>query len=324
MSVPNSRRWDCLAVGLALADHLCHPIDHLPKAGELVVTDRLELAVGGCAANVAIDLARQGVNVGIVARLGEDIFGEFVQRTMQSAGVDTSPLKITPDVETSGTLVVNVKGQDRRFIHTFGAAACFDGSELTAAEILQARTLYVGGYFAMPRLAPSAIVEWFRIARSGGVKTLLDVVIPGPGDYPSALKTILPYTDYFLPNSDEAELMTGLKSPVEQARLFRDWGAANVIITCGEAGAVALSDTESCRSGVFPVTYVDGTGSGDAFDAGIICGLLEGADLKRSIMLGAALGASAVQQPGATAGVFTRPERDAFLEKHQLKFQPLE
>lgn len=216
---------------------------------------------------------------------------------MQAAGVDTAPLKITPGVETSGTLVVNVKGQDRRFIHTFGAAAHFDGSELSAEQILQTRVLYVGGYFAMPKLTPAAIVEWFRIARSGGVKTVLDVVIPGPGDYATPLKTILPYTDYFLPNSDEAELMTGLDSPVEQARLFREWGADTVIITCGEHGAVALSPTASCRSGVFPVNYVDGTGSGDAFDAGIICGLLEGADLKRSISLGTTLGASAVQQP---------------------------
>ncbi len=323
MPPSNAPRWDCLAVGLALADHLCHPIDHLPKAGELVLTDRLELAVGGCAANVAIDLARQQVNVGIVARLGQDIFGEFVQRTMQTAGVDTAPLQITPDVETSGTLVVNVKGQDRRFIHTFGAAARFDGSELSAEQILQTRVLYVGGYFAMPKLTPAAIVEWFRIARSGGVKTVLDVVIPGPGDYATPLKTILPYTDYFLPNSDEAELMTGLNSPVEQARLFREWGAETVIITCGEHGAVALSPTASCRSGVFPVNYVDGTGSGDAFDAGIICGLLEGADLQRSISLGTALGASAVQQPGATAGVFTRPQRDAYLQQHQLQFHPL-
>lgn len=323
MPAPSTHRWDCLAVGLALADHLCHPIDHLPRAGELVVTDRLELAVGGCAANVAIDLARQQVKVGIVARLGQDIFGEFVQRTMQSAGVDTSPLKITPDVETSGTLVVNVKGEDRRFIHTFGAAARFDGSELTAAEILQTRVLYVGGYFAMPRLTPAAIVEWFRIARAGGVKTVLDVVIPGPGDYPRALQTILPYTDYFLPNSDEAELMTGLSSPVEQARLFREWGAETVIITCGEEGAVALSPNECCRSGVFPVNYVDGTGSGDAFDAGIICGLLEGADLRRSITLGTALGASAVQRPGATAGVFSRAERDDYLRESRLEFSPL-
>jgi sugar/nucleoside kinase (ribokinase family) len=318
-----SPKWDCLAVGLALADHLCHPIDHLPKAGELVISDRLELAVGGCAANVAVDLARQQVNVGIVARLGQDIFGEFVQRTMHSAGVDTSPLKITPESETSGTLVVNVRGQDRRFIHTFGAAALFDGSELTPEQILDTRVLYVGGYFAMPRLTPDALVEWFRIARSGNVATVLDVVIPGPGDYPAALKTILPHTDYFLPNSDEAEIMTGLSDPLDQARLFRDWGASTVIITCGESGAVALSPADNCRSSVFPVDYIDGTGSGDAFDAGIICGILEQADLRRSISLGAALGASAVRKPGATAGVFTRQERDAFLRQHALEFQPL-
>jgi len=318
-----AKEWDCLAVGLALADHLCFPVDHLPEPGELVVTERLELAVGGCAANVALDLAKQNVKVGIVARLGEDIFGEFVQRTMKEGGVDVSRVRVTPESETSGTLVVNVRGEDRRFIHTFGANARFDGSELTATDIQKTRILYVGGYFAMPNLTPEAVVEWFRIAREAGVITVLDVVIPGPGDYASALQQVLPFTDYFLPNQDEAEVMTGLDSPVEQAELFRNWGARTVIITCGAEGAVTLSETESFRSAIFRTTSVDGTGSGDAFDAGVICGLLEGAGLKRCVEFGSALGASAVRRSGATAGVFTRQERDEYLQSHSLEFDSL-
>ncbi|MEX0978524.1 MAG: hypothetical protein WDZ48_06715, partial [Pirellulales bacterium] len=49
---------DCLSVGILVADHLCDPIDRVPAAGELILCPRLPLAIGGCASNVAIDLAR--------------------------------------------------------------------------------------------------------------------------------------------------------------------------------------------------------------------------------------------------------------------------
>ena len=45
----------CLSVGVLVADQLCAPISHVPRAGELILTDRLELAIGGCASNAAID-----------------------------------------------------------------------------------------------------------------------------------------------------------------------------------------------------------------------------------------------------------------------------
>lgn len=317
-----STRWDCLCVGLAVADHLCRPISHLPKAGELVVADRLELATGGCAANAAVDLARLGVNAGIVARVGDDIFGEFVRREMQRQSVETTRLITTPDCQTSGTLIVNVQNEDRRFIHAFGANAELDGSELTNQELRNTRILYVGGYFAMPKLTPGALVRWFEQCRPAGVTTLLDVVIPGPGEYEKPLKTVLPHTDFFLPNTDEAKIMTGFSSPLDQARCFQDWGAKSVIITCGSEGTVVLTSTDHFRAEAFRMDFVDGTGSGDAFDAGFIYGLLQGKDLRRCVELGSALGASAVRQIGATAGVFTEAELEEFLSRHHLKFEP--
>ena len=56
----NGTSFDCLCAGIVVADHLCEPIEHLPQPGELVLTERTNLAIGGCAANVAVDLARLG------------------------------------------------------------------------------------------------------------------------------------------------------------------------------------------------------------------------------------------------------------------------
>ena len=114
---------DCLSVGLLVADHLCLPLARMPLPGELLVVDRLLLNIGGCASNAAMDMARVGVKVGVVGCVGQDIFGQYVIDTLQGGGVDTSSIYRLKDVGTSGTLIVNVVGEDRRFIHAIGANA---------------------------------------------------------------------------------------------------------------------------------------------------------------------------------------------------------
>jgi sugar/nucleoside kinase (ribokinase family) len=66
------------------------------------------------------------------------------------------------------------------------------------------------------------------------------------------------------------------------------------------------------------VEFVDGTGSGDAFAAGFITGLIDGCSAERCLEIGSALGASCVRRSGATTGVFTRDELADFLSRHRL------
>lgn len=314
---------DCLCVGIAVADHICVPIDRLPRSGELLLTDRLTLSLGGHACNVSVDLAKLQVKVGITARIGDDLFGEYLRQELTRAGVHTVNLVETPGQDTSGTLIINVKGDDRRFIHTIGANGEFDGREVSAEMLQTTRVLYVGALFALPKLTASALKSLLQQARAVGVPTILDVVIPGPGDYLTTLQEVLPWTDVFMPNTDEAALITGETDPLVQAEIFRRLGARTVIITCGGDGAVVLSESDRFRSGIFRMEYVDGTGSGDAFGAGFIYGMLQGADTRRCVEIGSALGASAVRRSGATGGVFTRPELEAFLQSNRLEFRPI-
>ena len=174
---------DCLSVGILVADHGCVPIDHAPAAGELVLTDGLSLSIGGCAANAAIDLARVGVKVGVVGSVGQDVFGQFIVETLEAGGVATSSVRRLTGVGTSGTLIVNVRGQDRRFVHTMGANARFTAADIPLERVRAAKVLYVGGYLLMPALVPEELAEAFRQARRWGVTTVLDVVLPGPGDH---------------------------------------------------------------------------------------------------------------------------------------------
>src|SRR5262249_62375390 len=111
--------------------------------------------------------------------------------------------------------------------------------------------------------------------------------------------------------------------PVRQAFRFRDLGARRVVITQGDRGVVSVSESLRVQLGVYPVPYVDGSGGGDAFNAGYIVGLLEGRSEIQCLRLASAVGASCVRAGGTTEGVFTRPEAEAFLGRHPLVVQPL-
>ncbi|MFO0949386.1 MAG: carbohydrate kinase family protein [Planctomycetota bacterium] len=317
------KRFDVVCAGIIVADHLAAPIDVLPAAGQLVLTDACFLSIGGCASNVGVDLAKMNVHATVCGCIGDDSFGTFAKGVLEEAGVDTSGVTTIPGVATSQTLIINVKGQDRRFIHHLGANRLFAASHFPRDLVRQSKILYVGGYFLLDGLIPEELAAVFRDARSHGVITMLDVVTPGPRDYLGPLSVILPETDYFLPNNDEGHLMTGESDPVAQADLFRKLGAKASIITCGGKGAVYISEKERLRTGVFAVDFVDGTGGGDAFDAGFISGLLQGGDPVRCLSLGSALGASCVRKTGATAGVFRRDEADRYLREHVLTVEPI-
>lgn len=313
--------FDCLSVGILVADHLCAPIARLPEAGELVLADDLPLAIGGCAANAAIDLRRVDVNVGVIGCVGADIFGRFICETLAEAGIGTEGIRAVHDYPTSGTLIINVQGQDRRFIHTIGASAALRAGEIPWSLVSQSKVLYVGGYLLLKGLKPAELADLFRRARAAGVITVLDIVMPGPGEYLEQLDPVLAETDVFLPNTDEAGSITGQKDPVRQAERFLSAGAKTVVITCGHDGTLLMSDRLRFRAGVYPTQFVGGTGAGDAFDAGYILGLARGDDPRRCLEWGSALGASCVRSISATASVFTRPEAEAFIGKHPLEIR---
>lgn len=147
---------DVLCAGIIVADHVSSPISHLPHAGELVMADQLLLTIGGCAANVAVDLVKLGIRASVVGRVGDDVFGRVVTDLLREQRVDTALVQTTPGAETSQTLIVNVAGEDRRFIHTFGANARFRAADIPLERVTSCRVLYLGGFLLMESVDPGS------------------------------------------------------------------------------------------------------------------------------------------------------------------------
>jgi sugar/nucleoside kinase (ribokinase family) len=314
---------DCLCAGILFADVACEPIERVPEPGELVPTERMQLGLGGCASNAGLDLAKLGYRVGVSGCVGDDYFGQFIIEALGDDRVDTSGIHRVPGVGSASSMIINVRGQDRRFISTPAACTKFTVSHIPEAWVRQAKVVYIGGYYMMPGLETDEMVDLFRTARAAGTTTILDVVLYGAPNYWDRIAPLLPETDVFMPNDDEAAVIAGTADPIAQAERFRAAGARTVVITRGDKGSLLVGENERLRAGVYPAPFVGGTGSGDAFDAGFIAGLLAGEGPAGCLRWGSALGASCVRSIGATESIFRRDEAEAFMKEHALTIEAI-
>ena len=304
--------------GILVVDTICGPVKALPEPGQLTILDEIPSTVGGCAANVAGNLAKQGVAVGAAGLVGEDSAAELLRGELTARHVDCTQVKSTGDHPTSQTIILLVEGQDRRFLHSFGANRFFSVPQLDREWIHNLKVFYVGGLFAMPNFHTNELAELLKYCRAHNVVTVVDVVVSEKMRDFGQLDACLPHIDYFLPNVDEAKAITGYSDPLEQVRFLHDKGVGVTVITLGEEGALALQNNDLWQVGTFPVEFVDMTGCGDAFDAGLISGVLKNWDLPRMLTYATALGGSCSQALGAYDGVFTAAEAEAFLQTKQV------
>lgn len=300
-----------LCAGQIVADLFVPPLETMPEPGELTLTGDMLTGVGGCAANVAVVLARLGVDVGLAAVVGEDGQGRGVRDHLLKQGVDVSRLVVAPDTSTSQTVILPVSGQDRRYIHSIGANGQFSAN-LAATEPGTVKVVAMGGFLSLPAADPEEVAEVFAQTRASGGRTVLDVVVPNHEvGLKEKLATVLPHVDLFTPNYDEALLLTGESSPEAQAARILEQGAHAVVVTCGGDGALYADAERTLRVLPFELGTFDASGAGDAFTAGMVFGIVHDWDIEQSLRFAAALGASVTRALGTTTSLYTIDEAHA-------------
>jgi sugar/nucleoside kinase (ribokinase family) len=309
-----------LCLGILVADIFVPPLERLPAAGELMATDDFLVQPGGCAANVSLGLRALGVRSAVCGRVGDDHFGELLIGELRERGVGTDDVRRTAGRSTSTTVILPVTGDDRRYVHSFGANALFSGDDLAQVALERASVLYVGGYLMLPSMHQRSLAEQLQRARAHGTVVVLDVAVPaGSAASLDALETLLPLADYFVPNIDEARAITGESDPHRQAQRLMACGAQRVLIKLGDRGTYVRSAQESFEMPAPHVEAIEPSGAGDAFAAGLIVGILEQWGLEDMVRFANVVGSSACTALGAWNGVFSREQADAYLAAHPLE-----
>ncbi len=268
--------------------------------------------IGGAESNVAIGLARLGVPVCWMGRLGRDPFGDEVIRAMRGEGVDVVAVR---DAERATGLMV----KDRRtplhqrisYYRSGSAGAALTAADLDDAIIERAQVLHVTGItLAISDSAAAAVEHAVLVARAAGTRVSFDINYRSRLWSPAAAKAtitrLLPSVDLLFAGVDEATMTVGdvgdSGDEAALARRLQSMGPAEVVLKLGDRGALAVAGDQTASAPAVAVPVVDSVGAGDAFVAGFLAASLGPAALTDRLGTGCAAGAFACTSAGDWEG----------------------
>ena len=276
----------------------------------------------GAETNVAVGLARLGLGVGWVSRLGDDSMARYLLATMRGEGIDCSHVS-THAAERTGMMfktrvVVNGgRGGDPEIeYHRAGSAASrMTPADIDASWLASARHLHATGIFAA--LSDSCLEtsrHSLALMRKAGRTISFDPNLrPSLWSSPERMREVVNslalQADWLMPGVEEGRLLTGESSAQGVAAWYRERGVPLVIVKLGPEGAWYDGPGGCGTIPGYPVErIVDTVGAGDGFAVGVISGMLEGLSIENAVRRGAWIGARAVQVLGDTEGLPTRAQ----------------
>ncbi|MEI6734033.1 MAG: sugar kinase [Comamonadaceae bacterium] len=297
------------------------------EAMMLLVADRpgpLEQAqafykrTAGAETNVAIGLARLGLQVAWASRLGTDSMGRYLLAAMTGEGIDCSHVVCDSNQRTGFQFKGRVSdGSDPPVeYHRKGSAASHMGvADVDEGWLLGARHLHATGVFAaISATTLQAAVRTMDLMHGAGHSVSFDPNLrpslwATPELMRNAINDLASRADWVLPGLEEGRFLTGEASAEGIARFYRERGARLVVVKLGSQGAY-FDHAQGCgHVPAFPVAeVVDTVGAGDGFAVGVISALLEGLSVSQAVRRGAWIGARAVQVLGDSEGLPTRAE----------------
>ncbi|CAN5482194.1 sugar kinase [soil metagenome] len=302
-----SRLMDAAIFGLLVADVIARPINLSapPRPGGLTHLSSITLTGGGNACNVATAMAKLGMSVAAAGLVGDDSLGRTIVERLREAGVNANSVASDSRAQTSATIVAVQGDGERCFFHTPGVTELIDASTFRASFDLfrRAAWLQIGYFGLLPTLTgdlPDLLAELRQSAP--GTRIALDTSDP-PADR-RLLDPILPHLDLFAPSRSEAALLTGETDPKRMVASFRNQMKTGIIGIKLDAHGCYLDDGENALGvAADKVNVIDTTGAGDAWFAGLLCGLRKGMSLEESGRLANRVGADCCTALGASAGV---------------------
>jgi len=315
----SQNRKQIFCVGDMVADIFSSPLARLPEPGELVLSEKIAVFPGGNALNTAVALRRLGEDVAVAGSIGNDAFGQLLLDQIQAQGLDVRGVRMEPAGRTASTFILRTEGEDRRFIHSLGVAATFTGEYVLPELIPDNGIILIGGYLKLGAWDDNVLANLMCQARQRNCKVVLNICIAqDSGVDPTRCLSLLEHVDIFVPNEDEARILTGEVVPELQAKALLKAGAQTAVITRGAKGLFAYDGQRSVEMGIFKVPIVDPSGCGDCFTAGLIAGLTRGWDIVRVLEFASAVGAIGATALGCTDGVPSFSEVECFLEENEV------
>lgn len=236
--------------------------DVFPRPGETIFGKKFDLGFGGKGANQAVAARLCGASVGMVAKVGSDLFGPATIKNFESMGIDAGHVRITEGVSSGVAPIFVEPGGQNRIIVVKGANDTLSPEDVDAAEPILRNADTIVLQFEIPL---RTVYYTVRFANRSKIRCIVNPAPAQPVDFKE-----LAGADYFIPNETEAEVITGMSvRTIDETKKCAEFllrqGMRRVVLTLGERGCL-LAGLEGMEViPPFKVESVDTTGAGDAF-----------------------------------------------------------
>ncbi len=286
-----------IVVGDIVTDVLARLTEPLAPGSDAAAATRWE--GGGAGANIAAWLASLGIDVTLVARVGDDRRGRELVAVLSRGGVRCE-VAVDARLET-GTIVVLVAADgERTMVTDRGANRGLEPADLPADRFVAGAHLHLSGYTLLDQGSRAAAQSALALARQAGMSISVDpasarpLALAGPSWFLSETRG----ATFCLPNLDEVRLLSGCEEPAAAARSLAGF-YGEVVVTLGSAGACWAGGSEYVQVPAAATQVVDATGAGDAFAAGFLAARLADVEPVAALDRGTRLAAHAIGRVGA-------------------------
>ncbi len=289
--------------------------DRAPKGGETLSGTSFQTIPGGKGANQAVAIARQGGEISMIARVGNDGFGDELLNKLKENNVNVEYVRKDESCSTGVAMIVVEKTGQNRIIVVAGANGQVFNEDIDSAGSLFEQSEYLVAQLETPL---STVAYAIDIAKKKNIKTVLNAA-PAP-DKPLD-RELLKKIDYLLVNETEAQMISGevvdsMDSALKAAKILHNQTNGCIILTLGEKGSITADGSSVWHTPSFQINAVDTTAAGDAFTGGLVNSLNQGSSLKEAVLHATAAGALAASKFGAQPSLPTYKETREFIDSH--------
>ena len=275
--------------------------DQLHNINVSFLVNSLSENFGGTAGNIAYSLSLLGERPRIVATMGSDYHRYF--EWLESCGIGTGDIRVVAGELTAGAYITTDLAGNQ--ITGFNPGAMKQQAGFSYDDIEPSNVIAIVAPGNIPDM-----IEFTAKHHDLGIYTIFDPGQSLPLWEPQNLTRCIEQSNMLICNDYELGMIsssTGLTRPALVGLV------EHLVVTRGEQGAELHSRGSLESVPVIPTDAVDPTGAGDAFRGGLIKGLANGEDIKRSVQMGAVCGYYAVQVNGTQTYSYTQDEFDRTL-----------
>lgn len=257
--------FDIIALGELL-------IDYTPAGKSPAGMDLFEQNPGGAPANVLACASKLGQSTAFIGKIGKDMQGDFLEKTLLDAGINTAGL-IRDEAFFTTLAFVSLKENGERsfsFARKPGADTQLRQTELDLSLIRSSKIFHFGSLSLTDSPVREATLFAVTEARKAGCVISYDpnyrpLLWKSRKHAEEEMRSVLSLVDMIKLSDEETELLTGHADPQAAADELLQSGPQIVAVTLGKEGVYVAAKCGRALIPGFPVDSVDTTGAGDAF-----------------------------------------------------------